>query len=154
MKTDLFQSCCHCWVFQICWHIECSTFTASSFRIWNSSTGMPSPPLALFIVMLFIPSPSDLICMCACVLSHFSCVKLCVTAWLQPTRLLCSWGFSGQEYWCGLLCPPPGDLPNPGIKPASFTSSSFAGRFFTTGATWEAPILYVYMYMYMCIYIS
>ena len=31
MKTDLFQSCGHCWVFQICWHIECSTFTASSF---------------------------------------------------------------------------------------------------------------------------
>ena len=52
MKTDLFQSCGHCWVFQICWHIECSTFTASSFRIWNSSIGIPSPPLALFIVML------------------------------------------------------------------------------------------------------
>ena len=52
MKTDLFQSCGHCWVFQMCWHIECSTFTASSFRIWNSSTGSPSPSLALFIVML------------------------------------------------------------------------------------------------------
>ena len=52
MKTDLFQSCSHCWVFQLCWHIECSTFKASSFRIWNSSTGIPSPPLALFIVML------------------------------------------------------------------------------------------------------
>ena len=52
MKTDLFQSCGHCWVFQICWHIECSTFTASSFRIWNSSTGIPSPLLALFVVML------------------------------------------------------------------------------------------------------
>ena len=52
MKTDLFQSCGHWWVFQICWHIECSTFRASSFRIWNSSTGIPSPPLALFIVML------------------------------------------------------------------------------------------------------
>ena len=42
----------HCWVFQICWHIECSTFTASSFRIWKSLTGIPSPPLALFVVML------------------------------------------------------------------------------------------------------
>ena len=52
MKTDLFQSCGHCWVFQICWHIECSTFTASSFRIWNHSTGIPSPPLALFLMML------------------------------------------------------------------------------------------------------
>ena len=50
MKTDLFQSCGHCWVFQICWHID--TFTVSSFSIWNSSTGIPSPPLALFIVML------------------------------------------------------------------------------------------------------
>ena len=52
MKTDLFQSCGHCWVFQIFWQTECSTFTASSFRIWSSSTRIPSPPLALFIVML------------------------------------------------------------------------------------------------------
>ena len=52
MKTDLFQSCGRCWVFQICRHIECSSFTASSFRIWNSSTGIPSPPLALYVVML------------------------------------------------------------------------------------------------------
>ena len=47
-----FHSRGHCWVFQICWHIECNTFTASSFRIWNSSPGIPSPPLALFIMML------------------------------------------------------------------------------------------------------
>ena len=52
MKTDLFQSCGHCWLFQICWQNECSTLTASSFRIWNSSVGIPSPSLALFIVML------------------------------------------------------------------------------------------------------
>ena len=52
MKTDFFQSCGHYWVFQICWQIECSTFTASSFRTWNSSTGILSPPLALFVVML------------------------------------------------------------------------------------------------------
>ena len=52
MKTDLFQSYGHCWVFQIYWHIEYSTFTASSSRIWNSSTGIPSPPLPLFVVML------------------------------------------------------------------------------------------------------
>ena len=52
MKTNLFQSCGHCWVFQICWHIECSTLTSSSFRIWNSSAGISSPPLVLFVVML------------------------------------------------------------------------------------------------------
>ena len=51
-KTDLFQSGGQCWVFQSCWHIECSTFTTSSFRIWNSSPGIPSPPLALLVVML------------------------------------------------------------------------------------------------------
>ena len=56
MKTDLFHFCGHCWVFQICWHIECSTFRVSSFRIWNSSTGIPSPPLALFVVMLSKPT--------------------------------------------------------------------------------------------------
>ena len=36
MKTDFFQSCGHCWVFQICWHIKCSTFTASSFKLSKS----------------------------------------------------------------------------------------------------------------------
>ena len=41
MKNDLFQSCGHCWVFQICWHIECSTFTTSSFTLWNCSAGTP-----------------------------------------------------------------------------------------------------------------
>ena len=51
MKTDLFQFYSHCWDFQICWHIECSTFTASSFRIWKSSTEITSPPLALFVAM-------------------------------------------------------------------------------------------------------
>ena len=47
----LFQSCGRCWVFKICWHIECSTFTASSSRIWNSSTRILSPALVLFIVL-------------------------------------------------------------------------------------------------------
>ena len=40
---------------------------------------------------------------------------------LQPTRLLCWWGFSRQEYWSGLPCPPPGDLSSPGIEPRSPT---------------------------------
>ena len=52
MKTDLFQSCGQCWVFQICLHIECSTFIASSFGIWNSTTEIPSPPLALFLLIV------------------------------------------------------------------------------------------------------
>ena len=50
-----------------------------------------------------------------------SCPTLCDPHGLQPTRLLCPWGFSRQEYWSGLPCPPPGDLPNPGIEPRSPT---------------------------------
>ena len=52
LGPNLFQSRGYCWVFQICWHIDCSTFTASSFRIWNSLAGIPSLPPGLFIVML------------------------------------------------------------------------------------------------------
>ena len=52
MKTDLFQSCGHCWVFQICWHNEWRSLRASSFRIWNSLAGIPSLPLALLVVIL------------------------------------------------------------------------------------------------------
>ena len=52
MKTDHFQSCGHCWVFQICWHIDCSTLTAAAFKVWNSSSGVLSPPLAWLVGML------------------------------------------------------------------------------------------------------
>ena len=52
MKTDLFQSCGHCWVFQNLLAYWVQHLTASSFSIWKSSTGIPSPPLALFEVML------------------------------------------------------------------------------------------------------
>ena len=52
IKTELFQSSGNCRVFQSCWNIECSTLIALSFRIWNSSAGIPTPPLALFVVML------------------------------------------------------------------------------------------------------
>ena len=51
MKIDLFQSYDHCWVCQLCWHTGCSTLTASAFRTWDSSVGIPLPPLALFVVM-------------------------------------------------------------------------------------------------------
>ena len=63
----------------------------------------------------------DLFCL-LCVLSHFSCV------WLFATLLTASppgssvHGFSRQEYWNGLPCPPLGDLPNPGIEPVSLMS--------------------------------
>ena len=58
-------------------------------------------------------------------------------------------GFSRQEYWSGLPCPPPGDLPDPGIKPKSFISAALAGWFFTISTTWEA-LLKTVMATFMC----
>ena len=77
---------------------------------------------------------------CVCVLSHFSRVRLFATLWAVAHQASLSMGFSRQEYWRGLSCPSPGDLPKPGIKPASLLSPEFAGGFFTTSATWEALI--------------
>ena len=47
---------------------------------------------------------------------------------------------SKKEHWSELLCPPPGDLPDPGSNLHPFISPALAGGFFTTSATWEAPI--------------
>ena len=49
-----------------------------------------------------------------------------------------SMGFSRQEYWGGLPCPPLGELPDPGMEPESLASSALAGRFLITSTTWEA----------------
>ena len=48
-------------------------------------------------------------------------------------------GFSRQEHWSGLLFPPPGDFPDPGIEPVSLKSPALAGGFFIISTTWEAP---------------
>ena len=74
----------------------------------------------------------------ACMLSHFSRVQLFVTLQTVACRAPLSMGFSRQEYWSGLPCPPPGDLPNPGIGPTSLMSPALAGGFSITSATWEA----------------
>ena len=71
--------------------------------------------------------------------SNYSCPALCcaqscltVTPQAVAHKAPLSVGFSRQEYWSGLPCPPPGDLPDPGIEPASLASPALAGRFFTT----------------------
>ena len=57
------------------------------------------------------------------VLSRFSRTRFFATIWTIAHYIPLSMGFSRQEYWSGLPCPPPGDLSNPGIEPASFVSS-------------------------------
>ena len=73
------------------------------------------------------------------VLSRFSRVQLFATLWTTAHQAPLSMEFSRQEYWSGLLCPSPGDLPDPGIKSASLISHALAGGvFFTTSGMWEA----------------
>ena len=55
---------------------------------------------------------------CACLLSRFSPVQLCATLWIGACQAPVSLGFSRQEYWSGLPCPPSVNLPDLGIKPA------------------------------------
>ena len=67
-----------------------------------------------------------------CPLSHFSSVRFFATLWTVARQGPLSMGFSRQECCSGLPCPPPGDLPDPGIEPVSPASPAFAGGFFTT----------------------
>ena len=72
------------------------------------------------------------------VLSHFSHVQLFETLWSVARQAPLSMGFSRQEYWSGLPCPLPGDLPDPGIKPMALMLPALVVGFFTTSASWEA----------------
>ena len=71
---------------------------------------------------------------CVCVM----CLTPCSPMDCSPPAPL-STEFFRQEYWSGLPFPTPGTLPNPGIKLEFHTSPAFAGMFFTTSTTWEAP---------------
>ena len=74
-----------------------------------------------------------------CMLSHFGSVWLFASLWNVAHQAPLSMRFSRQEYWSGLSCPLPGDLPYLGMEPTSLMSPALAGGFFTTSATWEAP---------------
>ena len=72
---------------------------------------------------------------------------LFVTLWTVYHQPSLSMGFSRQEHWSRLPCPLPVHLPNPAIEPMSLMSPELAGKFFTTSATWEAHINYIYIYI-------
>ena len=69
---------------------------------------------------------------CVVNVQSFSHIQLFVTPWTVARQAPLSMEFSRQEYWSGLPCPPPGDLPNPGIKLMSLVSLALAGGFFIT----------------------
>ena len=67
-----------------------------------------------------------------------SCIQLLATPWTVAHQAPLSMEFSRRKYRSRLPFPPPGDLPDPGIKSSSLMSPSLAGGFFTISATWEA----------------
>ena len=82
------------------------------------------------------------VCLCAQLLSR---VQLFETPWTVAHQAPLSMGFPRQEYWSGLPCPPPGDLPNPGTESAS---PALAGEFFTTVPSGK-PLIFYYSPIYL-----
>ena len=110
-----------------------------NFNIWNlwwlvakSCLTLATPPTVAR------PAPLSTWNLCTCVLRCSSCIQLFVTLWIIACWPPLSMGFPRQEYWSGLPCFSPGDLPNSRTEPVSFMSPALAGRFFTTSDTWEA----------------
>ena len=75
----------------------------------------------------------------ACVPSRFSRVGLFATPWTLTRQSLLSMGFFRREFWSGFPCPPPGDLPDPGIKPATLKSVLAGGVFATSANVAQNP---------------
>ena len=74
---------------------------------------------------------------------HANSLHLCQILWTVAHEAPLSMGFSRQEYWSGLPCPPPGDHPDPEIKPVSLIFSALVWRVFTTSTAWETPNFHV-----------
>ena len=107
---------------------------------WTTDSLSVPLELSLFLVNSWTQFPTMLQSVHESVLSCFSHVRLCVCVTLRTVacQTPLSKGFSRQEYWSGLPCPPTGYLPHPGIEPMCLVSSALAGGFFTTNTTWEA----------------
>ena len=88
------------------------------------------------------------VCVCVCKVAQ-SC--LFATLWTLARQASLAMGFSRQEYWSGLPCPPPENLPNPEIDHVSFVSPALANEFFTTNTTWEAPYTYIFFFIFFSI---
>ena len=85
---------------------------------------------------------------CACMLSCFIRVQLFVTLWTVAYQALQSMGFSQQEYWSGLPCPPSGDFPNRRIEPSSPMSPVLASWFFTTSTFMQTINAWMYFWTF------
>ena len=110
-----------------------------SNHIWFPRQETPRRGVSTDVMWLFLmlPLPGEARRgMCVCAKSLQWCPILCDPIDCSHQAPL-SKGFSRQEYWSGLPCPPPGNLPNPGIKHESLISPAKSDGFFTTSTTWE-----------------
>ena len=118
----------------------CSLFLCVDWSLLLCSVISFWPWWTLFSIseLGFLAKYSLSFCLSRHVLSCLSHVRLFATLWTVAHQAPLSTGFSRQEYWSGLPCTPLGDLPDPGIKPASLVSPALADGFFTTIATWDS----------------
>ena len=128
---------CQCWE-----NLSQKTSVSSPIKLGGQSRWPPNPaPVPRARICAWASCTVIIHHLFACMLSCFSHVRLFATLWTIACQAALSMGFSRQEYWSGLPCPSPGDLPNPGIEPVPLMSPALAGGFFTTSDTWEAPQL-------------
>ena len=96
---------------------------------WNQKWDLP---VKCSLEILKTPTSSGYVCLHTSMLSCLSCIRLSATVWAVGGQAPLSMGFSRQEYWSGLLCPPPGDLSDPGIeRTCGSWGSCTASRLFT-----------------------
>ena len=119
--------------------LEPSYITSGNIK-WCSHYGK----VKQFLNKLKIALPCDPAILLLCVLSCFSHVWVFAILQTAACQASLSMGFSRQEYWNRLPCPPPGDLPDPGIESTSLMSPALAGRFFSTSTTWELFFFFFY----------
>ena len=98
-------------------------FSMKCYEYMNGTSGISFLFMPYFDNIVLRAAQYSTIWIYSTLLSHTVCCAQslsCVQLFLTPQAVtLCPWGFSRQEYWSGLSCPPPGDLPNPGIEPRS-----------------------------------
>ena len=116
------------------WFNHLNTLYISEWRIWKGPEENHLVHICFSVIFWHLPgnreavdSVISYIRLHACVLRCFSHVQLFAALWTAAHQAPLSVGFSRHEYCSGLPCPSPGDLPNPGIKPSSFTYPSLAG---------------------------
>ena len=125
--------------------IKSDTVSTVSPSICHEVMG-PDAMILVFECWVLIKAKSNIFGVFACMLSCFSRVWLFATLWSVARKTPLSMEFSRQEYWSGLPCAPPEDLPDPGIKPESPRSPELGGGFFTTSATWETHLGFIWTF--------